>query len=120
MGEVVPARTSPTLHPPSPPTVHQLSRLALYGLRTLRIGTTRSTVKYEHQSHVVTVDVSSVMYKSHDACRYFKNNCEYQIFTVATVLVMSNADSMQTSGIHWLKHHCALCAEKDFELETSG
>ena len=29
MGEVVPARTSPTLHPSSPPTVHQLSRLAL-------------------------------------------------------------------------------------------
>ena len=29
MGEVVPARTSPTLHLPSPPTVHQLSRLAL-------------------------------------------------------------------------------------------
>ena len=28
MGEVVPARTSPTLHPPSPSTVHQLSRLA--------------------------------------------------------------------------------------------
>ena len=25
MGEVVPARTSPTLHPPFPPTVHQLS-----------------------------------------------------------------------------------------------
>ena len=30
MGEVVPARTSPTLHPPSPPTVHQLPWLALY------------------------------------------------------------------------------------------
>ena len=29
MGEVVPARTSPTLHPPFPPTVYQLSRLAL-------------------------------------------------------------------------------------------
>ena len=29
MREVVPARTSPTLHPPSPPTVHQLSWLAL-------------------------------------------------------------------------------------------
>ena len=29
MGEVVPARTSPTLHPPFPPTVHQLSQLAL-------------------------------------------------------------------------------------------
>ena len=29
MGEVVPARTSPTLHPQSPPTVHQLLRLAL-------------------------------------------------------------------------------------------
>ena len=27
MGEVVPARTSPTLHLPSPPTVHQLSWL---------------------------------------------------------------------------------------------
>ena len=24
MGEVVPARTSPTLHPPSPPTVHAI------------------------------------------------------------------------------------------------
>ena len=33
MGEVVPARTSPTLDPPSPPTVHQLSRLALKELR---------------------------------------------------------------------------------------
>ena len=32
MGEVVLARTSPTLHPPSPATVHQLSRLALYEL----------------------------------------------------------------------------------------
>ena len=32
MGEVVPARTSPTLHPSSPPTVHQLSRLALWEL----------------------------------------------------------------------------------------
>ena len=29
MGKVVPARTSLTLHPPFPPTVHQLSRLAL-------------------------------------------------------------------------------------------
>ena len=29
MGEVVPARILPTLLPPSPPTVHQLSRLAL-------------------------------------------------------------------------------------------
>ena len=29
MGEVVPARTSLTLHPLSPPTVHQLLRLAL-------------------------------------------------------------------------------------------
>ena len=29
MGEVVPACTSPTLYPPSPPTVHQLSQLAL-------------------------------------------------------------------------------------------
>ena len=28
-GEVVPARPSLTLHPPSPPTVHQLSQLAL-------------------------------------------------------------------------------------------
>ena len=29
MGEVVLARTSPTLHPPSSPTVHQLLQLAL-------------------------------------------------------------------------------------------
>ena len=32
MGEVVPDRTSPTLYPPSPPTVHQLSQLALWEL----------------------------------------------------------------------------------------
>ena len=32
MGEVVSGRTSLTLHPPSPPTVHQLSRLALLEL----------------------------------------------------------------------------------------
>ena len=32
MGEVVPARTSPTLHPPSSPTVYQLSWLALWEL----------------------------------------------------------------------------------------
>ena len=36
MGEVMPARTSPTLHPPSPPTVHQLSRLALQELIRMR------------------------------------------------------------------------------------
>ena len=35
MGEVVPARTSSTLHPPSPPTVHQLSWLALKELSPL-------------------------------------------------------------------------------------
>ena len=35
MGEVVPARTSLTLHPPSPPTVHQLSRLALLRVKSL-------------------------------------------------------------------------------------
>ena len=33
MGKVVPARTSPTLHPPSPPTVHQLLWLALKELK---------------------------------------------------------------------------------------
>ena len=32
MGEVVPARTLPILDPPSPPTVHQLSQLALWEL----------------------------------------------------------------------------------------
>ena len=32
MGEVVPAHTLPTLHPPSPPTVHKLLRLALQQL----------------------------------------------------------------------------------------
>ena len=30
MGEVVPARTSPTLHPPSPPTVLKLSCLKVF------------------------------------------------------------------------------------------
>ena len=33
MGEVVPARTSPTLHPPSPPPEHQLSWLALQEIK---------------------------------------------------------------------------------------
>ena len=35
MGEVVPAHTSPTLHAPSPPTVHQLSQLALLRVNAL-------------------------------------------------------------------------------------
>ena len=34
MGEVVLARTLPTLHPPSPPTVHQLLQPALEELST--------------------------------------------------------------------------------------
>ena len=42
-GEVVPARTSPTLHPPSLPTVHQLSRLVLKELK--------STCIYEYKIH---------------------------------------------------------------------
>ena len=36
MGEVVPPRTSPTLHLPSPPTVHQLSQLALEELMVMK------------------------------------------------------------------------------------
>ena len=41
MGEVVLARTSPTLHPPSPPTVHQLSQLALWELSFLSVSAAR-------------------------------------------------------------------------------
>ena len=39
MGEVVPARTSPTLHLPSPTTVHQLSWLAMLELIYLHLPT---------------------------------------------------------------------------------
>ena len=49
MGEVVPARTSPTLHPPSPPTVHQLSWLAL---RVLDIPTHVYTNKNDSNGYV--------------------------------------------------------------------
>ena len=38
MGEVVPARTLPTLHPPSPQIVHQLARLALVRVNHLLKG----------------------------------------------------------------------------------
>ena len=42
MGEVVPARASLTLHPPFPPTVHQLSRLALLRVNDwLKVGDTQ-------------------------------------------------------------------------------
>ena len=51
MGEVVPARTSLTLHPPSPPTVHQLSRLALYELTT--------ALKSEEEVEVLSSDKNS-------------------------------------------------------------
>ena len=40
MGEVVPAHTSPTLHPPSPSIVHQLSWLALWELIMLHVSCT--------------------------------------------------------------------------------
>ena len=51
MGEVVPARTSPTLHPPSPPTVHQLSQLALYELNFFS-GYMISTWSTQEQEHI--------------------------------------------------------------------
>ena len=44
MGEVVPARTSPTLHPPSPPTVHQLSSLALQELTHTDANSTKRSI----------------------------------------------------------------------------
>ena len=47
MGEVVPARTSPKLHPPSPPTVHQLSQLALL----------RVIVSMKNEYHLVYSDM---------------------------------------------------------------
>ena len=50
MGEVVPARTSPTLHPPSPPTMHQLLRLALQEL-TLTISLARQMTIYLQNLH---------------------------------------------------------------------
>ena len=68
MGEVVPARTSPTLHPPSPShctviilfnsvPVHQLSWLALYELRLKNIVCPHAQVshlvnKYIRDSHL--------------------------------------------------------------------
>ena len=44
MGEVVLACTSPTLHPPSPPTVHQLSQLALKELTFFLLHFTELTI----------------------------------------------------------------------------
>ena len=35
MEEVVPARTSPTLHPPSPPTVHQFVATSTLRVKTV-------------------------------------------------------------------------------------
>ena len=66
MGEVVPARTSPTLHPPSPPTVHQLLRLALEELRSKSRNTDTSSycqmsfnIHYlTSNSHICTAPVS--------------------------------------------------------------
>ena len=47
----MPARTLPTLHPPSPPTVHQLSRLALLEL----INSTAQNASWMCQDEVVVV-----------------------------------------------------------------
>ena len=44
MGEVVPACTSPTLHPPSPPTVHQLLWLSLLELKIFTLSPLRITL----------------------------------------------------------------------------
>ena len=58
MGEVVPARTSPTLHPPSPPTVHQLSWLALWELNFNSMETQRVWER-ERSLRETVVEISS-------------------------------------------------------------
>ena len=55
IGEAVPACTSPTLHPPSPPTVHQLSRLAL-----LRVNNALEEHTTTHMPPYYTVQYSAI------------------------------------------------------------
>ena len=67
MGEVVPARTSPTLHPPCPPTVHQLSWLALLRVKiwNLLFSTDKTCLMHIMSSKSSTKQVNSYS-ASHD------------------------------------------------------
>ena len=65
MGEVVPARTLPTLHPPSPPTVHQLSRLALLRVNTCDVtieGTGEGPIEGGNHKFRATSNVAKLQY----------------------------------------------------------
>ena len=65
MGEVVPARTSLTLHSPSPPTVHQLSRLALQELRSLYMEVWYNPDEYSHgicYGHCTQLSLHNIMF----------------------------------------------------------
>ena len=52
MGEVVPARTSPTLHPPSPPTVLKLSWLKVSSASVVVTSTLRIIIPRLRPDHV--------------------------------------------------------------------
>ena len=79
MGEVVPARTSPTLPSPSPPTVHQSSWLALKSLKSDNywpvvfpgIGHTpieQSHLPWENSAHTSYKHTSSLSHSGHNFC----------------------------------------------------
>ena len=74
MGEVVPARTSPTLHPPSPPTVHELSQLAL---KELSVSAWKNGVDGSNRvlRHDAIIQYSLYMYRLHAIKKNWKGVC---------------------------------------------
>ena len=62
MREVVPARTSLTLHPPSPPTMHQLSWLALQELRMTSMQNDKVFLSFKLMNDLMSVVVIFTLY----------------------------------------------------------
>ena len=80
MGEVVPARTSPTLHPPSPPTVHQLSRLALEEFNNVLLLAGIICMMQDNFIHIIPIHLDQgSIYRSEwlvvEACGQMEGGC---------------------------------------------
>ena len=99
MGEVVPARTSPTLHPPSPPTVHQLSWLALWELICILI------IAFQQAPHL---HLSPVNLTTKENGTYRKTHIQLQLPSMKrrlTCLTMVQWNAMRRwTSMQWLSN----------------
>ena len=115
-GEVVPARTSPTLHPPSPTTVHQLSQLALKELTHSLLDQPQGCVHQLNTSDYNHITLH-IMEQRHSHWDAWLHPIQNALMSKATVNLSPSRqcaficlDNLQTSGGILLQNSC-VCAK---------